>query len=184
MTGTTPIYLVPIHFSMNSLLSPLSKRISDTFHQETETLLLPIDPSSAYDLSRKQYNSSLLLAELVAMKPNNNNRILGVTDLDLFIPILTFVFGEAQFNGPAAVVSIHRLNNQFYGLPNDLQLLQDRLEKEVIHELGHTFGLIHCQSDLCVMNVSTYVENIDLKSPGLCQSCLSLYNERMATRFY
>jgi len=75
--------------------------------------------------------------------------------------------------------------NQFYGLKRNEQLLRDRLEKETIHELGHTFGLIHCRNDLCVMNVSTYVENIDIKSSRLCQSCLRLYNERLkASRYF
>ncbi|MDZ7262718.1 MAG: archaemetzincin family Zn-dependent metalloprotease [candidate division KSB1 bacterium] len=175
MIEPAPIYLVPIQLSNDSLLLPLSERISATFHRETVIISLPIDPSSTYEPSRNQYNSSLLLAQLVAMRPGNAHRILGVTELDLYIPILTFVFGEAQFNGPAAVVSTHRLRNEFYGLARNDQVLQERFEKEAIHELGHTFGLVHCRDDLCVMSVSTYVENIDLKSCRLCQSCLKVY---------
>jgi len=185
MIGMAPIYVVPIHLSSGYLLNPLSEKISATFHRDSTIASLPVDPSSTYDISRNQYNSSLLLAKLLEIKPRNAHRILGITDLDLFIPILTFVFGEAQLNGPAAVVSIHRLRNQFYGLKRNEQLLRDRLEKETIHELGHTFGLIHCRNDLCVMNVSTYVENIDIKSSRLCQSCLRLYNERLkASRYF
>ncbi|KPJ51936.1 hypothetical protein AMJ39_09005 [candidate division TA06 bacterium DG_24] len=176
------IYVIPINFSQNSLLNPLRERISITFHEETRVVFLPIDPAFAYDRGRNQYNSSLLLAQLVEMKPKDTHRILGVTDLDLFIPILTFVFGEAQLGGPAAVVSIYRLKNQFYGLPRDNTLLLKRLEKEAIHELGHTFGLVHCRNDLCVMKTSTYVENIDLKPVRLCQACLRTYSEKLVTR--
>jgi archaemetzincin len=93
--------------------------------------------------------------------------------MDLYIPVLTFVFGEAQLDGMAAIVSTHRLQNQFYGLPHDDDLMLRRLEKEVIHELGHTFGLFHCRQFECVMRSSTYVEEIDLKRADLCDACRS-----------
>lgn len=172
------LYVVPIKLSKDLLLPPLRERILNTFHIETKIGAFSIDPSSGYDSSRNQYNSSALLAELIATQPKDTLRILGVADLDLFVPVLTFVFGEAQLNGPAAVVSIHRLKNQFYGLPKDERLLQERLEKEAIHELGHTFGLLHCRDDSCVMSASTYVENIDLKSDRFCFSCSKILNGR------
>ena len=174
------ISVVPIHLSHPPLLNTLREKIHTIFHLETRTYTPVIDPAFALDHSRKQYNSSLLLGKLVETHPKDALRILGVTDLDLFIPILTFVFGEAQLNGPAAIVSIHRLSNEFYGLPRDDTKLQERLEKETIHELGHTFGLLHCRNDRCVMNTSTYVENIDIKPPTFCQSCLRTYNEGLA----
>jgi archaemetzincin len=96
---------------------------------------------------------------------------IGVVDVDLFIPVLTFVFGEAQLGGPAAVVSTHRLTNTFYGLPRDDDLMLRRLEKEIIHELGHTFGLYHCHQFECVMRSSTYVEEIDMKRAHPCPAC-------------
>jgi archaemetzincin len=98
-------------------------------------------------------------------------KILGVTELDLFIPIFTFLFGEAQLNGIGALVSTHRLHNQFYGIPENKKLLRSRLLKEAIHELGHTFGLIHCFTLKCVMKSSTYVEEIDQKSINFCRVC-------------
>ena len=173
------VYVVPIHLTQEFLLNPLQEQLSSTFHRETQITSLSIDPSFAYDHSRKQYNSSLLLSKLIDTKPKDTLRILGVTDHDLFTPILTFVFGEAQLNGPAAVVSIHRLRNQFYGLPKNDRLLQERLDKEAIHELGHTFGLVHCRNDFCVMNPSTYVENIDLKPLRMCHSCLQNYSKSL-----
>ena len=92
--------------------------------------------------------------------------------VDLFIPVLTYVFGEAQLAGRAAVVSTHRLDCQLYGLPANRKLLKQRLRKEAIHELGHTYNLLHCREDACVMMSSTYVENIDLKSDRFCGHCL------------
>jgi archaemetzincin len=98
-------------------------------------------------------------------------RILGVTAVDLYIPILTFVFGEAQMGGPCAVVSSYRLRQEFYGLPADKDLLRDRLLKEAVHEIGHTLNLTHCDDYRCAMAPSHAVEWIDLKDSGLCSAC-------------
>src|SRR2546425_5768844 len=98
-------------------------------------------------------------------------RLLGVTGLDLYIPILTFVFGEAQLGGPCAVVSAHRLRQEFYGLPPNKELLRQRLRKEAVHELGHTFDLTHCDDYRCAMAPSHAVEWIDLKESTLCATC-------------
>jgi archaemetzincin len=98
-------------------------------------------------------------------------RVLGVAAVDLYIPILTFVFGEAQMGGPCAVLSAHRLRQEFYGLPEDKSLLLQRLIKEAVHELGHTLDLTHCDDYSCVMAPSHAVEWIDLKESTLCDRC-------------
>ena len=97
--------------------------------------------------------------------------------VDIFTPILTFLFGEAQLGGNGAIVSTHRLHNEFYGLPGDDDLLYARTLKEVLHELGHTMGLIHCQYYECVMHFSTYVEDIDLKKSQFCPVCKNKLEE-------
>ena len=94
--------------------------------------------------------------------------------VDLFIPILTYIFGQAYLGGRTAIASSYRLKNESYGMTIDDKLLLGRFTKEVIHELGHTFGLIHCQNPLCVMRSSTYVEDIDQKERHLCPICRSL----------
>jgi archaemetzincin len=99
--------------------------------------------------------------------------MLGVSMVDLYIPILTFVFGEAQLGGPCAVVSGYRLRQDFYGLAADLELLSDRLRKECVHEIGHTLELTHCDDYSCAMAPSHAVEWIDLKSSSLCPNCAS-----------
>ncbi len=104
---------------------------------------------------------------------SNTWRLLGVTEFDLYIPILTFVFGEAQLGGSAAVVSYHRLMQEFYGLPADLDLLANRLLIEAVHELGHTLRLTHCHDYQCAMAPSHAVEWIDIKDSGFCEECLA-----------
>jgi archaemetzincin len=98
-------------------------------------------------------------------------RVLGITSVDLYIPILTFVFGEAQIGGPCGLVSIHRLRQEFYGLLPDLDLRRQRLAKEAVHEIGHTLDLTHCEDYQCAMAPSHAVEWIDLKESALCGSC-------------
>jgi archaemetzincin len=131
------------------------------------------DPELAFDGSRGQYNSRLLLDLLLRDRRPGATRVLGVTGVDLFIPVLTYVFGEAQLGGPAAVVSTHRLAPERYGLAPSPALLRQRLHKEAVHEVGHTFGLVHCRHARCVMGSSTYVEEIDLKSDRFCAQCLA-----------
>ena len=128
----------------------------------------------AYNRARGQYHSTEILKRLVESPHAESWRVLGVTNLDLYIPILTFVFGEAQLGGGAALVSTHRLRPEFYGMPQDPQLLQERLLKEALHELGHTFGLRHCSDYLCVMSSSHSAERIDLKQDEFCRACAAV----------
>ena len=165
------IYIVPIELEDHSCLEKLESVIYKTFHLKTRRREFKINLKEAFDPNRGQYNSSLILRQLIMKPPRDAGKILAVLDVDLFIPILTFVFGEAQLKGIGAVVSTRRLHNRFYGLPEDAEITTDRLLKESVHELGHTFGLIHCSQPKCVMNSSTYVENIDLKPAELCPLC-------------
>jgi len=89
----------------------------------------------------------------------------------LFVPVLTFVFGEAQLDGNCATVSFARLREEAYGLPAHEDVLRERLLKEAIHELGHTFGLRHCADWRCVMTSSHAVERLDVKSAEFCGEC-------------
>lgn len=162
--------LVPIYCGEHAdLLRPLSSRLERIFGFTVEEHAPAFDPELALDPARGQYNSRVLLAQL--LRAEHDDPVLGVTSVDLFIPVLTFVFGEAQLGGRAAVVSTHRLQNELYGLPRNRALFFDRLVKECVHELGHTRGLVHCRHDRCVMLSSNYVEQVDLKSERFCESC-------------
>lgn len=166
------IYIVPIRAAARFWREPLEEGIQKTFGMATRFATdWWIDLEKTYDSARGQYNSSGILLQLIENPPADALKILGVVELDLHIPVLTFVFGEAQLDGLGSVVSLHRLNNKFYGLPEDQMLLTKRLVKESIHELGHTFGLVHCSYPACVLNASTYVEDIDQKSEEFCPQC-------------
>jgi archaemetzincin len=137
----------------------------------------PLDPADAYDSRRNQYNSTSILSKLIPIRLRPDEKVLGVTDVDLFIPILTFVFGEAQLDGSAAVITTHRLHQSFYGLPQNERLLYERCEKEAVHELGHAFGLVHCRDFGCVMHFSNSIENVDLKAAEFCATCAQVLKQ-------
>lgn len=155
-----------------SLLPMLVEPLSETFFQRVEiSRAQTLEGSFAFNVSRNQYGSTPLISALLEKFEDFDGRVLGVTSGDLFVPVLTYVFGEAQLDGKAAIVSSHRLDDEFYGLPANKELLCQRLLKECIHELGHTFGLLHCSNYLCVMHSSTGVEEIDVKTEKLCAEC-------------
>lgn len=130
-----------------------------------------LDVSEYYDASRRQYDGNKLLHCIDANFSLTNCKTIGIFNVDLFIPILTYIFGQAYLNGRTGVASIYRLQNERYGMKVDDDLLIKRLKKLVIHELGHTFGLIHCHNPECVMRSSTYVEELDQKNFKLCNAC-------------
>ena len=150
-------------------------KISDVVVQEFNSMVsfkeAHIDISEFYDPVRRQYNGDKLLKEVAALNGAGDSKTIGLFNVDLFIPILTYIFGQAQLNGKTAIASYFRLSNERYGMPADDNLLLQRFTKEVIHELGHTFGLIHCHTPPCVMRSSTYVEDIDQKETRLCAKC-------------
>lgn len=128
-------------------------------------------PEGSFDANRGQYKSTEIMKMVARCTPADAHRILGVTEGDLAIPTLTFVFGQAQLNGQVAVVSLARLRQEFYGLPADETLLRERLVKEVLHELGHTFGLTHCAEAKCVMSLATHAGSVDDKEERYCARC-------------
>lgn len=130
-----------------------------------------IDLSEYFEPARRQYNGNLLLKHVDQLIFPGSQKTIGLFNVDLFIPILTFIFGQAFLNGKSGIASIYRLDNKRYGIVPDTKLMLQRFQKEVIHELGHTFGLVHCRHSDCVMRSSTYVEDIDQKSLHLCHNC-------------
>ncbi|MFX0187361.1 MAG: archaemetzincin family Zn-dependent metalloprotease [Candidatus Hodarchaeota archaeon] len=139
---------------------------------------------SEYNASRRQYNASLLLRKLIEhINKKQYFRTLGIIDKDIFSRFLNFVFGVAIIpkkyflKGPgAALISIARLRESFYRRPKNEALFELRGLKEAVHELGHTFGLEHCNNN-CVMQFSNCLADTDEKPAEYCQSCSKKMNK-------
>jgi archaemetzincin len=165
------LQLLPVGDLPGGLLQGLPQAMADTFRVPCEVVSRSLNPAFALHGERQQYHSSEILQHMQSHVYPNSWRVLGIAAVDLYIPILTFVFGEAQMGGPCAVISAHRLRQEFYGLPEDKDLLRVRLLKEAVHEIGHTLHLTHCDDYRCAMAPSHAVEWIDLKESSLCDAC-------------
>jgi archaemetzincin len=167
------LHLWPIGNLDSRLVTDLAPALAQIFRIPCAIAPMPLNPEFAYHCEREQYRSSEILQAMQQHVGPDCWRVLGVTAIDLYIPILTFVFGEAQIGGPCGLVSAYRLRQEFYGLPSDPDILRERLLKEAVHEIGHTLGLTHCDDYQCAMAPSHAVEWIDLKESTVCDSCCS-----------
>jgi archaemetzincin len=154
-----------------ALVPAVEEQAGDVFNLEVGMREARAMIDGAFDAKRLQYSSEQFLRALHAVRAEEGSRVLGITSVDLFIPMLSFVFGQSQLGGRAAIISSARLRQEFYELPGDASLTTERTVKEAIHELGHTFGLTHCLDRSCPMSLSTTVTSIDLKGTRLCGSC-------------
>ena len=143
--------------------------VGGIFHCPVEIEAGLSDLAQAYNPERKQYFSSKLLASLKTSE--RDERVVSIADVDLYVPRLNYVFGEADIASGTAIVSLYRLRQEYYGLAPDEALFMERATKEIVHELGHTFGLGHCPNNKCVMHFSNSLADTDFKEANFCSSC-------------
>ena len=185
MVRPSLIYLMPMGDIREEHLASMAESIAEQFGLGVEISANQGVPAYALDEVRKQYNSNLILTNLLILCPPDGLKILGVTHVDLFSPIFSFVFGEAQFGGKATVISSFRLGGETRENPGPgCPTLISRLEKEAIHELGHTFGIRHCADPDCVMHYSTGLACADRKFAFFCPACRDLMLWHMATDLF
>ncbi|MFQ6077517.1 MAG: archaemetzincin family Zn-dependent metalloprotease [Thermodesulfobacteriota bacterium] len=165
------IVIVPVGKVNGRILEDLQDSIAKVFEKEVCVGQPLNSPDYAYDGTRKQYFSSAILLKLKGIERGMGDRVLGVVDFDLYVPSLNFVFGEADLENRVAIISLCRLKPEFYGLSGDRDRFKERVLKEGIHELGHTYGLGHCSNPLCVMHFSNSLLDTDIKKASLCRPC-------------
>jgi archaemetzincin len=159
----------PLGNMADETMEQLKDRVGGIFHCPVEIKAGFGDLAQAYNPERKQYLSSKLLAALG--KSERDERVVGITDVDLYVPRLNYVFGEADVVSGTAIISLCRLKPEYYGLAPDEALFLERATKEIVHELGHTFGLGHCPNNKCVMHFSNSLADTDLKEAHFCNMC-------------
>ncbi len=162
------------------VLNEVKDHVERTFGVPVKIRRVEERPPDTFDPARGQYSSTKILRWVLQDVPADARKVVAITDGDLYIPVLTFVFGEAQLGGKGAVVSTARLRLDVNGIPTSLRLFRARLLKECVHELGHAFGLIHCPFSRCVMSRSNTVLDVDRKTDDLCRDCRTFLKELQA----
>lgn len=168
------------------LVNRVQENLTTSLPQTTATQIaeeFPL-PKQAYDEEREQYRSNIILNMIRTKVEKNKNfdQILGVIDVDIFAPPLSFVFGQAENPGKAALISLRRLNPEFYGKKANRELFVERSTKEAVHEIGHTLGLQHCSNPFCVMYFSNSIFETDRKQSLFCNKCYLKIEKQQTTK--
>jgi archaemetzincin len=165
------IFIAPVKFSNAQLLKSLTAELSKLFSCKINIINLPMGIENFLSNERGQYFSTRIIAETINYSSEFNGKVIVLTDVDIYVPVLTFIFGEAQLNGKHSIVSVCRLHEEFYSGESNAGLLLERTVKETLHELGHNYGLVHCLNWDCVMHSSPGIEEVDIKGSRYCRSC-------------
>lgn len=165
------IVLKPIGEIADYVLARLQERLATIFGCPLEIVPQSLDLTKAYDARRGQYLAGNIIEWLKMQRRAKGEKVLGIVDADLYAPHLNFVFGQADTASEVAVISLCRLKQEFYGLPEDRELFLERVAKEAVHELGHIFGLGHCADSRCVMYFSNSLDDTDWKQAAFCVRC-------------
>jgi len=172
------ILISPIGDFSPELIDAIGWEITRVFGFPIGVQSLLADLNFAYDANRNQFHSTLILDALAQKTPQEYMKVLAVVQVDLFIPILTHVYGEAQLNGTASVISTFRLNEGLSAI-EITEKYQERIVKEAIHELGHTFNLRHCPELSCIMHYCRDESDVDRKSDQLCRYCKIMLDDEI-----
>jgi len=172
------VCIIPIGTIDKETLHYTQKELEDRINVKIDIGRQLEDPIYAYHKHKKQYHSTKILKRIHKLRLAGYDRILGIADVDLYVPERTFVFGEAEIKKKVAVISLTRLRQEFYGLPENLTLFRKRIIIEAVHELGHTYGLRHCTNNKCVMFLSKILSDTDHKGAELCSNCAKIMEKR------
>ena len=156
------------------VLKVIAAHITGYLNLNTEILPSLEHPTYAYDPRRQQYDAGIILSTLESTLTHDQEKIIGVLSVDLFVPIFTHVFGEAREGGKYAVVSMHRLNGMSSNRKPLLPQTLERTAKVALHEVGHLLNRVHCQDSHCVMHFTGRVENLDKIPPYFCRYCAAV----------
>ncbi|MGB2690502.1 MAG: archaemetzincin family Zn-dependent metalloprotease [Desulfobacterales bacterium] len=155
-------------------LQVIADHIAGCFKLTTQILLPLEQPEYALDERRLQYNAGIIIEAFESIHFGNHDKVIGVLNKDLFIPIFTHVFGEARQGGKCGLVSLFRLMKNPDGSTPPKSLIHERAAKVALHELGHLLDLLHCEHNKCLMHFSGGIDEVDEMSLDLCEYC-SIY---------
>jgi archaemetzincin len=165
------IIIVPLGDLDFYQINKLAANLSVAFSAGVDILQGTELPDEAESQERGQYYSTVILSKLELIRQGPTERILGVTEEDLYIPTRRFVYGEADPNSACAVMSFYRMRQEFYGLPEDDKKVYSRALKEAIHLIGQLYSLNICTNPRCVMFHAASMLDTDAKAERFCDNC-------------
>lgn len=136
-------------------------------------------PVYALDPGRMQFDAGKIIQQLEREAFADCRKWIGVMEGDLFVPIFTYVLGEARQGGRCALVSMSRLAEKGDVGDAGQSRILERCAKVALHELGHLFGIVHCHDPLCVMHISGDIHDLDQRRLTLCRYCRRLLDQRL-----
>ncbi len=175
------IIISPIGSYEPEFLKEIAESIKQIYGLHTEVTAILKNINFAMNKDRNQYHSTLILEKLAERVSSHTSKVLAITDVDLFIPILTYVYGEAQLGGISCIISTFRLNMETQHAASN-RVISSRIVKEAIHELGHTFKLRHCPEKTCIMHYCRSINDVDRKSEQMCRHCRILLKDELKRR--
>ena len=169
----SPVGILPLGRVPEPALKIIAAHVCAFFHLPADILSPREQPDFALDRKRIQYNAGIILSAMSSSGIPGYGKIIGIIDLDIFVPIFSFCFGEARQGGDHALVSLFRLARNPDGSPPAAALFYERAAKVALHELGHLFNLFHCEEKKCLMHFSGGIQDLDQTPVYLCRYCSS-----------
>ena len=153
------------------LVNKLASSVGPVFNRSVDILKGMKTPPEAYNIIRNQFYAQVILSKIERTKANSREKVIAVCEEDLYLPDENYVLGWSDHLSGTAVVSLFRMRQEFYGLPEDEKKIYPRLFKEAIHQLAHLFELTECRNPKCVNYFSQMMLDIDNKSDRFCDIC-------------
>jgi len=174
-----PVGVVPLGEVPEIALKVIAAHISGYYKLSVQILPPLGHPDYAFHERRFQYDAGIILKAFESIKFEDYEKVIGVLNLDLFVPIFTYVFGEAKQGGKFALVSLFRLDKNPDGSSSLSSLIFERAAKVALHELGHLFNLFHCREKKCLMHFSGGIQDLDETPMYLCRYCSTYLKNRL-----
>lgn len=164
------------------LINSISEVLKKTYNAEVIILSKKDLPEFAFvNIKSPRYRADSLLIDLLKIRPDSIDFILGVTSKDISTtkrssngeikkPETKYtdwgIFGLGYKPGKSCVISTFRLKK------TQSKTFKSRVQKVSIHEIGHNLGLDHCETNKCVMQDAVETINtVDSAGFELCENC-------------
>ncbi len=165
------IVVVPLGEVDFMMVNKLATNIGPVFNRSVDILKGLKVPEEAYNVIRNQHYATIILSKLERIKANHKEKILAICEEDIYLPDEAYILAHSDSVAGTAIVSLYRIRQEFYGLPEDDTKIYSRLYKQAIQQIAYLNNIAGCRNPICVHYYSTNMMDIDSKSEKLCDIC-------------